>query len=214
MLLSSVASHVRNSIGDRGGIFSPDDLIILWCNEAIQDIFRKTDLGSNTNTNLGLASGTSVWTPDRLIRINSIYNSTIDKIVTEKKFDWLLDNLGPDYIVTPGDPRFYYTTLVSGTNSITFVPTPDKATAIKINWTALPEAFDDIGDDLSAILPENYFYDVIRFCVMRAHEKEKDFRASEKAQEHYNNNLAERRNEAHRLDDDYFSISADPYDYI
>jgi hypothetical protein len=81
-------------------------------------------------------------------------------------------------------------------------------------YTELPTRLTALTDDLSDSLPDNYHFDVIRFCVMRAHEKEKDFRASEKAQEHYNNNIYARRAEAHKLDDSFDSIDPDPYDYL
>lgn len=214
MLISEVADHVRNSVGDRGGIFTSDPLIILWCNEAVSDIYRETDIGPTTFVEETFTPGSATWVADRILRINTIFKKESTHSLEEKSLDWIISYYGPSYYVERGTPRYYFTYLSAGSNGITLVPTPDVETQCVINYTALPDKFTATTDTLDNVLPENMFYDVIQFCIMRAHEKEKDFRASEKAQEHYLANVAKRKDEAHRLDDDFFSITPDPYDYL
>jgi len=236
MLISDIATIVQNSIGDRGGIMAKDDLVIFWVNEAILDIFRKTEIGrENIQTTLlpyapdsitvdeftdpfyppfGITVGAlSQWVPaNDLLRIHFVHNGEYE--MEETTLDKLLDWYGPDYIITRGTPRYFYRGYEEGVTVVNFVPPTDEARVITLSATYIPTRFTLTSQDTSTVVPPSYDNDVIRFCIMRAHELEKDFQASSKAQEHYNNNMFERADEAHALDDSYSTISADEWDFM
>jgi hypothetical protein len=211
---SDIITNVRLSVGDKGGIFATDDAVISWTNEAVLDIWRHTDMGRAYKSDVVLAAGTDTWTPDDLIRVNAIFNDTTNIVLEEKSMDQILDFYGPDYFKSSGAPRYYYMYFASGQPAVGFVPIPDVSTTLTISYTTLPARFTLTTDNTSTVLPDSYDYDIIRFCVMRAHEMEKDFDAARNSQDQYYRNLAERRDESQRLDDDNFFISADPYDHL
>jgi len=214
MLISAIATIVQNSIGDRGGIMAKDDLVIFWVNEAIMDIFRKTEIGRANPDFVNLvANDTAVPTgSNQVLRMHYMHNGLFE--MEETTADELLNRHGVNWLETPGTPTYYYRGYTAGVTTIQIAPIADGPYTITFSATWVPTQFTLVSQNTNTVIPSTYENDVIRFCVMRAHELEKDFRASEKAQEHYNNNMFERADETHALDDSYSTISPDEWDYM
>ena len=213
MLISEVATHVRNSIGDRGGIVASDASILFWSSEAVLDIYRKTNLSTETVQEVTVSKDSTSHTTENILRVNEIYNVTENCLVTEVNPSDISNSRGPEFRYGKG-PVIHYYNESKGGPTLYWIQIPDKETVLKISLTQYPARYDSMNDNLSLALPANFHMDVVRFCIMRGHEKEKDFRSAEKAQEHYVNNIYERRDEASRLEDDFATISPDPYDSL
>lgn len=212
MLVSDLISAVRTSLGDGGGVFAKDDFIIGWMNEAIRDIFRKAPVGRDHRFVQTLNGGTSQLTfTDEIYKVHYIACEEVK--LEETLFETLLDQYGWEYVNSQETPRFFWRGYDSGATVINFAPTPPANVDLTMSVTYLPDELT-ISDDTTDVLPSSYVDDIIRFCVMRGHERGKDFRASEKAEQQYNNNIGERISEATKIDDDYQVMTPDPYDYI
>lgn len=61
-------------------------------------------------------------------------------------------------------------------------------------------------------IPEVWHEDIVTYCIARAHNKNKDFRAEEGALETFNSTLHTRRDEAQSVDAPVYKL-ADPFDY-
>lgn len=66
--------------------------------------------------------------------------------------------------------------------------------------------------DNSFSIPEVYHEDIVKFCLARAHDKNKDFRASEKTMEEFNQSVSVSRDEANTAEAPTYKI-IDPTDY-
>ena len=146
------------------------------------------------------------------LRLHYMHNGQFEMV--ESTVDNLLLQHGIDYLTTNGTPKYFYRGYTNGHSTVKVAPPADGAYTITFSATKIPAKFTLVSQDTSTLLPSSYDTDMIRFCVMRAHELEKDFRASEKAQEHYEKNMFERADESHALDDSFSFISADELDYL
>ena len=214
--ISDVATIVQNSIGDRGGVVARDDLVLYWVNEAILDIYRKTALGRTANNTFALAVGENTYDPtvdnNEILRVHYMHNTEFE--MEEVTFDQILNRFGPAWQDINGTPQYWFRGWNSGHVTIKTVPKADKAYTINYSATFTPVRFTLMTEYLTARLPESYHDDVILFCKMRAHELEKDFRASEKAQEHYDKNMLTRADESFELDDGYSTVTPDEMDFV
>jgi hypothetical protein len=217
MLISDIATIVQNSIGDRGGIMARPDLVIFWVNEAVLDIYRQTDTGRESPTSFVLPVGASSYDPfvtgsKQILKMHYMHNGSFE--MEEASIDNLLDWYGVDYFTNPGTPRYYYKLFVAGHTALGFAPVGDKDFTIIYSASFTPPKFTLVSNDTSTLIPSSYDSDVIRFCIMRAHELEKDFQAADVARTNYDKNMFTRADESHSLDDGYSRITADEYDFL
>lgn len=68
------------------------------------------------------------------------------------------------------------------------------------------------NDSNELSVPEVWHEDLVRFCIARAHEKNRDHKSAETALEQFNQNVSSRRNEADGVDAPTYK-GADPFDY-
>lgn len=212
MLVSELVSRVQVSLGDGGGVVAKNSFILSWMNEAIRDIFRKTNLGRDSQIPYTLVAGDNEYTnANEIFKVH--YIAAADNQLSEMIYDNILEQYGWSYVNEPGTPKYFYRGYSNGQATIKFVPTPVADIDLKMSITFWPTELT-LGDDTNEVIPSSYVDDIIRFCIMRGYERTKDFRASEKAESQYDQNLSIRISESNKLDDDYATIQPDPYDYM
>jgi len=151
--------------------------------------------------------------PREVMQIHSVHNGV--SILEEVQYDTILQQQGPAWIRQTGEsPLYYWRIYDRGVTKIKFTPPPVGSNGLYISYTYTPEQFTTLSQYLRDILPEFYSDDIVRFAVMRAHERNKDFRASEKAQEHYAYSVYDRVDKSRVLDDSFQVITPDEYDYL
>ena len=214
MLISDIATIVQNSIGDRGGIMAKDDLVIFWVNEAILDVFRKTEIGRENPDSVSLVANDNQVTTgsNQILRMHYMHNGQFE--MQESTLDELLNKHGVGWLETPGTPTYFYRGYVAGVTTVMIAPICDGPYTITFSATWTPTKFTLTSQNTNTLIPSVFDNDIIRFCVMRAHELEKDFQAAGVAKNHYDNNMFERADETHALDDSYSTISPDEWDYV
>lgn len=212
MLTSELVSIVRNQLGDGGGVYAKETFVLQWLNEAVRDIFRKTNIGRDNQFTFSLLAGENQFTSvEEIYKVH--YISSEEAKLEEMIYENILDQYGYEYATTPGTPRYFWKGYESGVTVLNFAPVAESDITLTASMTFFPADLT-ISDDTTEVLPSSFTDDLIRFCIMRGHERQKDFRASEKAEEQYNNNISERVWEGNQIDDDFQSISADPFDFI
>lgn len=217
MLLTDVYARVQTDIGDQGGIFVRQEHIVSWVNSAVREIYRKSEFGRSTESTITLPADTPTYALG-----NSIFK--IHRVVVE---GIILKEIDPQQLAegspfggidleAKGKPSYYwrvnsYDTPLSV--DIRFWPIPDKLYSATISATQFPNALSDT-DDTTTVLPIQYEEDIILYCVAKAHQREKDWEGAAVLMAEFDRNQAERYREAHELDDDFQTFTADEYDMI
>lgn len=217
--VTNIAARVQTAVGDLGGIYMKDNYILDWVNEAVRDIFINMDPDPNAAiVDISLAVGGNSW--EATNPIYKIHNMSIVDSYTEieeKPLSQIIDEYGWTWATTDGTPKYYYRSWTpggTGAETIKFAQPTDKAITIKMSCSLYPTLLASTAADTATVLPEHFVDDIVRFCVMRAHEREKDFQAAQTARDQYLELRFQRNDMAHRLDTDFYRISPDPNDYL
>lgn len=215
MLVSEVFATVQREVGDQAGIYLKDTYVLDWVNQAIRDIYRKTNLGRDAPTTVALSAGTNTWDPgnNRLYKVHYIYIQNYWEL-EEKDFDEILNLYGTYWHTEQATPKYFWRGFDSGKNILRFAPTPEKAYTLNISTSSLPTPFTQQTDDLDTVLPLSYIDDVVRFCVMRSRSRENDPASASLAMSEYQSNLNERVAESQKIDDSFAIITPDEYDLL
>lgn len=222
MLISDIADRVQTAVGDGGGIYMKDAFFIDWVNEAIHDIYINIDVDpDNSIIEIPLAVGQFQWVVSTSSDpINKIHNMSIKDTnveLQEKPLAQIINDHGFTWATTNGTPRFYYRSWAPGgigSEIIHFAPPTDTAITIATYVSTYPERLSAVSDNTDKVIPDRYVDDIVRFCVMRAHEREKDLASAAVAREEYNTRSLQRSDEAHKLDNEYHYITPDLEDFL
>lgn len=128
--------------------------------------------------------------------------------------------------ISPGDWRLYSFRITNDTNlvdtrfefngdpDLTILPTvPATPFLVTSGHTMVVVGGAQVySEDNVLSIPEMWHEDLVRFCIARAHEKNKDHKSAETAWDQYNQRVTSRRNEAQAEDLPQFKGS-DPFDY-
>lgn len=200
MNTAAVIRKVQRAFGDSNEIVITKTDIVDWINEAQIEIVRET----------GYRSTSSATAASTFIGGKTIADMLLCKSVTYD--DRRLTLVGDDYVFNLqmqeeayDEPQYYYMQGIS----IHLWPEPEASdsTSVTVLYVDAPT---DLADDTGTLdLPVTYHEDIVRFCIMRAHERNENFRASEKAEQQFKEHIGQRRFESHSQDDSYPQIQSD-----
>lgn len=203
MDVSTVIRNVKRSFGDDGDILfdNPADYID-WINDGQMQIARESScLSGSTSANASLFP---LAYPSGFLRAARVLygNRTLDLIRLEdldvKKFD----------MTTKDTPFFYY--LLNNTICLFPDPTDTDTTSVTVQYTKTPAVITTTADALT--IPEHYHMDLIRWCLMKAHERNENYRAMEMMKQQFDANMNMRNEDADNADETYAVIRDDPWD--
>lgn len=110
-----------------------------------------------------------------------------------------------------GGPVFY---TMDGTTDLATLPTvPATPFTVSTGQTmAVTGGLQIYSEDNTFSVPEVYHDDIVKFCIARAHNKNRNYKGEENMMEEFNQGVTMRRDEAHSVDAPTYK-GADPFDY-
>ena len=203
MLVADITRKTQRLFGD-----STDEIIITkediwdWINEAQLAIVRKTHCLSKSVT---AAASTYVngsnLPADWIVSKRLTYNNLPLKMVDIDD----LDTLGVDVTQASDSPTYYY----HFAKQIRFYPkaVATDATNVVFDYICAPTPIIAVGTVLD--VPISYHEDIVRFCVMRAHERNENYKAQEISKQIFDEMGGLSKEEATLQDDDFFVVRDD-----
>jgi len=206
MDVTTVVRKVRRLFGD-----SSDEIVISqtdifdWIDEAQMQIIRKTHVLTKTNT--AAASTYPLTLPTDFILAKRMTYGPNNQVIRYIQIDDLDDaNINPSAPVD--SPAYYYIANkqinlypnkgAADTNTVTFIYVCS-ATAIASTATPLDT-------------PLSYHEDIVRYCVMRAHERNENYKAQDISNQIFEFMSGERMNEGTVAEDGNYVVRDDPND--
>jgi len=203
MDVATVIRNVKRSFGDDGDVLfdNPGDYID-WINDGQMQIARQTGCLSGTST--GAASTYPLTYPADFMRVGRLRygNYALDPIRLEDLDAKKLDLTSKDR------PFFYYP--LNGTICLFPDPTDTDTTSVVLNYVKTPVVITVIGDALT--VPVHYHPDVITWCLMKAHERNENYRMMEMMKMKFDENLGMRNEDYDNPDESYSVIRDDPWE--
>ena len=205
MNVTEITRKVRRLFGDNifEIIINQQD-IYDWINEAQLTITRQTDCLTAT-----ISSALSTYPktlPADWIKTKRVSYGT--NPVQSLKFIEIedLDNLGLDPALPVDTPLFFY----HFAGQLRLYPYISNANNIVHDYVKLPTSITSTATPLD--VPVSFHEDIVRFCVMRAHERNENWNAYRESKQVIAENGGLRQDEANISDDEFFVIRDDPWE--
>lgn len=215
----------QSELGDRGGIFIDVVDIIRWYNEAVVDIYVNAELGRDTPKTYALLVGATTvdvmsGTPPDLSRLQKVHSLAINgRPLQQTNLAELYATVGYDIDFSlQGQPLYYwreYDSFFPGDSVLKFWPACEVACNAIMSATILPEpilpAIASATESLTQI-PLVFHKDILKYIIMKGNLKEKDFRAAELHEKHYQEAAFARYDSAHEVAEEFSTIQPDNAD--
>lgn len=183
MNLQGIISRVQSQFGDTTGVQISTAEITQWANDGQVDINRKTEYLKGSE-NIDAVAGTYAYAlPSGSILVSRVEHDGLKlEQVNFEDFDQIYSGKRSE---SSGTPKHWY---LWGT-TLNIAPTPDtalsggisvyyvKRPAILINYSDIPE------------LPEEYHEDIVRYCLIRAKEKDEEYAEANNLRNDYDQRL-------------------------
>lgn len=202
MLPSDIVRKTQRLFGDSTSEVILDDVDIWdWINEAQLKIVRETHCCTKTvtaNASTYPAALPADWIITKRLTYNGLPLTNVD--IDD------LDALGVNPADPVDSPSYYYVVA----KQIRLYPNKGVSDSISVvhDYVSLPTTI--VASSTPLDVPVSFHEDVVRFCVMRSHERNENYKAQEISQGLFNENAGLRKEEATLQDDDYFIIRDDP----
>lgn len=200
MDLATLLRKVQRRFGDSAQVFITEADVIDWVNDGQLTIARETKCLSLTVSNP--ASSFPIAKPTDLLKIQRVtYNgSPINFCDIEDLDSKYLD------LSVKETPVFYY----FNENQICLYPDAldTDSTAVKITYARIPASIAVIGDALT--IPTAFHEDLVSFVLIRAHERNENWKAVEMITAEFQRNLSNRLEDTNVPDDTYPVVRDDP----
>lgn len=202
MNLTTLVRKVQRLFGDNASevVITQTD-IFDWVDEAQLQVTRKTHCLTKSATGL-LASTFPLTLPaDWIMTKRLLYNKTVLKFVEIDD----LDALSYDATVPVDSPSVYYIF----NKQINLYPNkPNDATPLQHDYVCSPTPIATISTPLD--VPLSFHEDIARYCIMRAHERNENYKAQQISSDAFEALSGERLQEASNPNEDYYVVRDDP----
>lgn len=209
MLLTDVVRQVQRRFGDQIGSVITQQDVFDWVNEACIEIVKETKINS---IELPFTIATYLAGP------NFIELSSNHIVVEYVKFDdWFLEikdyRLLESKLDRTGTPLYYYLDYlgqdvddpgVLRKTHLKLFPNPDSGLStsnLAVGLRSLPTPITALADPID--LPPQFHNDVMNFCLMRAHERNKDWQGMNVAAQNFNQGLVKRSEPSGDVEDSW-----------
>lgn len=201
MLVSDITRKVQRLFGDSSAeiIITQAD-IYDWINEAQLLIVRKTHCLTATATAAASTYPTNL-PADWVITKRVTYDTPEISLKLCDIEDLDAYSIDPTFADTPS---FYY--FFNG--KLNLYPTPGGTKSVRHYYVKIPTNVTAVGDTPS--IPISFHEDIVRFCLMRAHERNENFKGVETSAQIFQSTDGFRQEEATVADDDFFVVRDDP----
>lgn len=203
MFVSDITRKVQRLFGESSDfiVFNQQD-IYDWINEAQMRIVRDTHCLTGTNTTAA-STYPKALPADWIVSKRVTYANNVLKLMAIEDLDQL--NINPSDPID--SPSFYY--IFAG--QLRLYPTlgaADTANNVTHDYVKTATTITAVGN--TPDVPISFHEDIVRYCVMRAHERNENFRAMESSSAIFESALGLRLEEASKQEDDFYVVRDDP----
>lgn len=181
MLTSEIQSRVKNIFGDTSGAQINDPMILDWIVDGQKDICRKAECLEAPYT-ANIVAGTDQYAyPTDFIKEQRL---TVGGLKLARLTMQSIDILYPDRAQTPasGNPLYYF----HWARKLNLYPIPGyNITSGLVLWYIRYAA--PLGS--TPEIPDLYHEDLVRYCLIRAHETDQEWAATQQAKAEYDSRL-------------------------
>lgn len=212
MLFSELYSQIQRRFGDAGMFFSETDAMD-WVNEAQLNLSRESDYFSVTASPISVSTYlvSGILIPNNVLVKTVLFGKTPLEV---KDYNIILGFLGT--AVGTGRPKYWYTSTLGQDqldpnkvrNEVLKVyPEPDnsQSDSFIVTYGAIPTKITNNNNPIDA--PVSMHPAIMNFCLMRAHERNRDWQAMKLAQEAFDQDLSQRRYEGQQISEDWPSVT-------
>jgi len=208
MDVTTAMRRIKRYFGDEYDILINDDDIFGWLYDAESEIIRSSgqneNVASTTVGTIGVA-GSAVPTSVHIKRV--VINDVALSHIERDELDMISASE-----VSPGTPLYWYVV-----DKKVFLWPIDAAstTPVKIYYNKTPVMITGTAaapTPTTFVVPEIHHNDLIKYCIARAHDKNKDGANSKVMQDLFDRNIGARRDESMSIDAPIYKIP-DPMDY-
>ncbi|HET7713016.1 MAG TPA: DUF6682 family protein [Patescibacteria group bacterium] len=163
MLVSDIATRVRNQFGDDAGVQIDDAKIMRWINDAMREIALNNSLLEVKATTAAVKDQSNYGLPTNMLALHTIrYDGVKLKKVSIAEADDLFENAGA---AASGTPRYFW----KEASDFILYPKPDNNTSVvTIVYTRVPVEVTAVGN--TPELPVQYHNRIVEYCIAQAAE--------------------------------------------
>lgn len=212
MNVSAVIRKYQRLFGDSDFVLTTQTDVFDWIDEAQLRIVRDTHVLTGNNTSAASTYyPTGKTLPADWIMTKRVTYGTSPSVQVLRKIDIEdLDSLNINPIDPADSPSFFY--IFAGTIRLYPLLSSTDIISVSHDYVKMPTAIASTATPLD--VPISFHEDIVRFCIMRAHERNENWRAMEESSNAFEGALGLRKEEGTVLDDSYYVIRADPDEEI
>lgn len=192
-----VRRAVQRSFGDESGVQLEDADILMWINDAQDEIVNRNRILKGTSSTVSAAGQQSYTFPSaRIHQIESIHygGSRLPNMPFAQAENHVIGQ-GLE-LSQQGEPELWY----EWGGRFSFWPTPATSQSIVLYYTLRPERLTTLDSVLS--VPDKYYQNVVNYVLRSAYEMDEDWQASQAKQQQFDaslNDLAEEERTAQHM---------------
>lgn len=169
-----VKKSITRTFGDESGVQIEDNDILMWINDATEEITNRNKILKGTATiNSVVGQSTYTFPAIQIHEVESIhYDGGILPNMTFQQAEESL--IGDGTILTQqGEPELWY----EWGGSFTLWPVPATVKVITLYYTLRPVRVTTTGDTLK--IPDKYYQNILNYALQKAYELNEDWQASQ-----------------------------------
>lgn len=182
--VADVARAVKRSFGDESGVQLEEADIIMWINDAQDEIVKRNRILKATSSSVSIIGQQDYTFPsENILQIESLhYNGVRLPNMTFAEAEEKV--IGQDPSDSLGEPILWY----EWGGKFSFYPVPATAQAIVLYYTETPAKVVNVNDLLS--VTDKYYQDVVRYVLQQAYEMDEDANMSQMKQKQFDDSIS------------------------
>lgn len=186
---TDVKRSVQRTFGDESGVQLEDADLIMWINDAQEEIVKRNKLIKTTATSSTVADQAEYTFPSNdILQIESLHvGGTKINNVPFAQAD--LDLISDDLAAERGTPVAWW----EWGGTFTLYPAPSTVLPIKLYYTKRPTRITLLTETLS--LPDKFFKQIVDYVLQQAYEMDEEPEMSQMKQAQFENGLLEMADE-------------------
>lgn len=186
-LVSDVRRNVQRAFGDESGVQLEDSDIIMWINDAQDEIVKRNRINKAKSSTVSVAGQPSYDFSTLGVTIMQIealhYNGSRLPNMSFAEAEEQIIGYGSNP-PSNSQPVLWY----EWAGAFTLWPAPVTVAAIDIYYTAQPTRVAALTDKLT--LPDKYYNDIVAFVLQKAYEMDEDWQGAQLRQQQFDASLS------------------------
>lgn len=184
--VNDVMRAVKRVFGDESGVQLEDADILMWINDAQDEIVNRNHILKGTATVSSVAGqGSYTFPTERIHQIESLHydGARLPNVSFAQAENQIISNSAT--LDDRGEPELWY----EWGGKFTFWPIPATEKGIVLYYTLRPERVTSAEDLLT--VPDKYYQNVVTYVLQRSYEMDEDWQASQVKQQQFDASLGD-----------------------